>query len=335
MAHTDKITNILLIKPGAIGDLLQLTPVIRVLKRKFPDARISLIVSAPATASLFRHNPYVHETIVFDKKGEHRSVSALLGLWWKLRCARYDMVLNFQRSNIKAWLLASAAFPCRVLVYHKAKDRVVHAVVNHLETVASLGIDANDVELDLFTSETEEDFADKLFFSSGLTEKKVVALNPGASNRIKCWSPGSFARLADRLADDLDARAIIVGGTEDRDLADEICSGMRHNPIDLVGKVTLLQLGAVLKRCSLLVSGDTGPLHLATAVRTPVIALFGAIDPRRTGPVGQTHMVIRHEEIPCVPCVAKECRNSVHLECMEKITVDEVFLAVSEMMKGI
>jgi heptosyltransferase-2 len=325
--------NILIIKPGAIGDLLQLTPVIRALKCKYPHSRISLLVSSPATASLFRFNPHVHETIVFEKKGKHRSLSALFGLWWQLRSAGYDMVLNFQRSNLKSWFLALAAFPCRLLVYHKAKGRIVHAVVNHLETVLPLGIEASDFDLELYTGADDEAYAEKIFADSDLNGRRVIALNPGASNRIKCWSPLRFAELGDRLVNELDARVIIVGGTEDRDLADEIRTGMNNVPLDLVGKISLLQLGAVLKRCAALVSGDTGPMHLATAVKTPVVALFGAIDPKRTGPVGDGHMVIRHEEVECVPCVAKECTNPVYLECMEKISVDEVFSTVSEMLK--
>jgi ADP-heptose:LPS heptosyltransferase len=108
---------------------------------------------------------------------------------------------------------------------------------------------------------------------------------------------------------------------------------MANTPLDMVGKMTLTQLGAVLKRCSVLVSGDTGPMHLATAVGTPVVALFGAIEPGRTGPVGEGHRVIRHKEVECVPCMAKKCRNPIYLECMEKITVEEVFKTVAEMVK--
>lgn len=327
-----KISNILIIKPGAIGDLLQLTPVIRALKTKYPSARISLLISSNTTASLFRHNPNVLETIVFDKKGEHKSFAALLKLRRRLRSKRYDMVINFQRSNLKAWLLASVAFPCRLLVYHKAKNRVVHAVINHLETVFPLGIDASDLDLELHTGVDDEEYAEKLFATNDFIGKNVIALNPGASNRIKCWCTTKFAELGDRLINQLDARVIIVGGTEDRDLGDVICAGMHNAPLDLVGKVSLLQLGAVLKRCAALVSGDTGPMHLATAVKTPVVALFGAIDPKRTGPVGEGHLVIRHEEVECVPCVAKECTNPSYLECMERISVDEVFNAVSEML---
>jgi lipopolysaccharide heptosyltransferase II len=325
--------NILVIKPGAIGDLLQLTPVVRELKQLYPESLISIMVSSAPTASLFRYNPYIHETIIFDKRGRHRSFRAMAQLWVQLRKRRFDLVVNFQRSNLKAWFLASSSFPCRVLVYHNAGHRVVHAVVNHLETLAPLGITPSLLDLDLFTGPEDEDYAEKLFSSENLVGRPVVALNPGASNRIKCWSPARFAGLGNRLVEELGAAVVLVGGTEDRDLAEEIISGMRHEPVDLVGRISLLQLGAVLRRCNLLVSGDTGPLHLATAVRTPVLALFGAIDPRRTGPVGKGHRVIRHDELQCVPCVAKKCSNTVQLECMEKISVDEVLASVVDMLR--
>jgi len=329
-------TNILLIKPGAVGDLLQLTPAIRALAARFPAARITLMVGSSAAATMFDLNPYVHETIVFDRKGEHRSLAGFLRLWNRLRAARYDLVVNFQRSNVKAWLLAAAAFPCRLLVYRKARGRTVHAVVNHLETLAPLGIDPElcDLSLELYCGQEEMSYADSLIDDAGLSGKILIALNPGASNRIKCWSPERFAILADMLVSELDAGIVLVGGANERDLAERILAGMNSAPLDILGKTSLLQLGAVLDRCALLVSGDTGPLHMATAVKTPVVALFGAIDPFRTGPVGEGHRIIRHDELPCVPCIARYCANKVDLECMEKISPVEVFDTIVDMLKG-
>lgn len=327
--------NILIIKPGAVGDLLQLTPVMRELNRSFPESGITLLVGSKASATMFLHNPHVSETIVFDRKGEHASLSGFLGLRRKIRRGGYDLVINFQRSNLKAWLLASAAFPCRVLVYRKARGRIVHAVVNHLETLAPLGIDPASVDpsLRLYTGPEEDAFAEEAFRDAGLSRKTVIALNTGASNRIKCWNPEHFAELANLLTQRLGAGIVLVGAGFERDLAEKIRAGMTAEPLDLVGKTSLLQLGAVLSRCDLLVSGDTGPLHMATAVGTPVAALFGAIEPLRTGPVGKGHRVIRHAEVPCVPCNGRSCTNKTYLECMEKITPDEVFETVTEMLE--
>ena len=112
--------NILIIKPGAVGDLLQITPVIRALKAYSPKANISLLVGSDITADLFKNDPRIFETVVFEREGRHRSLSSRLALWKYLHKQGYDLVLNYQRSNLRTWFLASAALPSRVLVYHKA-----------------------------------------------------------------------------------------------------------------------------------------------------------------------------------------------------------------------
>ncbi|MDD2542188.1 MAG: glycosyltransferase family 9 protein [Desulfuromonadaceae bacterium] len=318
--------NILIIKPGAIGDLLHISPALRALKKHLPDAQIDIMVGSLATKCLFEHNPHIRSVSHFDRKGDHRSLRAFFKLWHEVRSENYDLVINFQRSNFKVWLLVMAALPCRVLVYHKTRQRMVHAVVNHLETLAPLGIDVKEanLNLELFVSEDDKQFASKLISVAGLGGKPLIALNLGASNRIKCWAPQSFAQLGDRLATELDAGIILVGGPDELDLAELVMVSTMAKPLNLVGKMSLTQLGAMLQRSKLLVSGDTGPLHLATAVGTKVIGLFGAIDPMRTGPVGSGHIVISHPEVPCVPCNDKKCHQTPYLECMTRITVDEV-----------
>ena len=324
-----KYSNILLIKPGAIGDLILITPVIRALHEAYPDTSISLMVSDEVSASLFAFHPLVRKTIVYDRKGAHRSPAAFFGLWRELRQDGYDLVINFQRSNLKAWFLVTAAFPARVLVYHKARNRVVHAVLNHLETLAPLGIDPARAGTapEMHVGPEADAHADDLFRSSGLSGHQVIALNPGASHPVNRWSAENFALLADRLMAGLGVRVVVVGGREDIPLADEIAAKAQEPIVNLAGEMTLLQLGAVLKRCAILISGDTGPMHMATAVGTPVVALFGAADPARTGPVGEGHRIIQAEGIDCVPCRSRRCSSSRYLECMERISVDEVYQA--------
>ncbi len=319
--------NILILKPGAVGDLLQLTPVLRALK-KDSSPKITLIVGTPSTATLFRNDPNVDEVIVFD-----RSRTPLLPLWNELRRKRFDLVLNFQRSNPRAWLLASAAFPCRVLVYHKARTRPVHAAKNYLETLAPLGVPVTDIGLKLYLDEESRSFARELFRSRGLGSVPVVALNPGATHAVNRWPTKLFAALADRIQSELGAAVIIIGGPDDAELAQDIATRSRSKPVSLAGTTSLLQLGAVLEQCAAAVSGDTGPMHMATAVGTPVIALFGAADPARTGPVGAGHRVIRAEDVVCVPCRSRTCSNRIHLECMEKIDVEVVLRAVEASLR--
>jgi heptosyltransferase II len=326
--------RILLIKPGAIGDLLQLSPVVRALRGMIPSARVTLLVGDRASADLFRHNPSVEEVLVYDRRGTHRSARAFVELWKAVRRRRFRLVLHFQRSNLKAWLLATAALPARVLVYRKARRRTVHAVENHLETVAPLGIDprAADRRLELFLGDEDERWAEAALAGEGLSGRPLAALNLGASHAVNRWPAGHFAALAERLHAELGCGVLLVGGPQDRELAEAARAMVATPMVDLVGRTTLLQLGAVLKRCAVAVSGDTGPMHLATAVGTRVIALFGAADPARTGPVGDGHRVLQAAGVPCVPCRSRTCRHVRPLECMERISVEEVFSAVADMV---
>ncbi len=326
--------NILLIKPGAIGDLLQLSPVARALRKKIAQAHITLLVGNEASIDLFRHNPSVDEILVYDKRKAHRSWRTFLNLWQEMRRRRFALVVNFQRSNPKTWLLATAAFPARVLVYHKARRRTVHAVENHLEAVAPLGIDPREADhrLELFLGDEEERWADSLTAGEGLVGRPLVALNLGASHPVNRWPVGYFAALAERLHTELGCGVLLVGGPQDRELADAVKTNIATPLVDLVGRTTLLQLGAVLSRCAVVVSGDTGPMHLATAVGTRVIALFGASDPSRTGPVGEGHRVLQAAGVECVPCRKRTCKHVIPLECMERISVQDVFSAVSDVL---
>lgn len=326
--------KILIIKPGAIGDLLHISPTVRALKKHFPAAEIDIMVSSRATVCLFANNPQTRKVLFFDRKGEHRSWGSFKTLWSAVRSENYDLVINFQRSTLKVWLLVLAAFPCRVLVYHKTKSRTVHAVTNHLETVAPLGIDPQEEnpDLEFYPSSEDEIFAERFIAEAELGDKQLVALNLGASNRIKCWPPDSFAELTDRIQQVTGRAVLLVGGKDELDLAAQVMTSCTTKPFNLAGALSLGQLGALLKRCKVLVSGDTGPLHLATAVGTKVIALFGAIDPERTGPVGKGHVVISHPELECVPCNAKTCSHAPCLECMTLITAEEVMRALNQIL---
>lgn len=325
--------RILIFKPGAIGDLLHMTPVVRALKGVAPEATITMMVGSRITASIFDGNPCVDDILLYDKKGEQRSWKGLFSLRRRVREGGYDLVLNYQRSNLKGWFVLSAAFPCRVLVYHKTRRETVHAVVDHLRPLAPLGIDPESVDrrLDFFPSSDDESFADRYLLGQGLAGKRVVAFNPGTSSPNKCWPVERFAELGNRLVELLGCAVVVVGSREEADLGSAIAAGMRWPVHDLCG-CTLGQLGAILKRCRILVTGDTGPMHVASAVGTPVLALYGPISPLRSGPVGEGHRILLHSELSCVPCNSFTCRHEPFRECMELITVDEAFRAVMEML---
>lgn len=291
------------------------------------------MVGSAISVDIFRNNPLVHEVIIFSKKGEHRALSALTKLWSQLRSRNFDLVINYQRSNIKGWLLISAAFPCRVLVYHKTRRTVVHAIVDHLQPLAGLGVDpyTADQRLDFFPMPSDEAYADRIIREHNLAGKRIIAFNPGTSHASKCWPIERFAALGDLLAANHDCEIVVVGSGSEALLANAIRSGMQHQMHDLCG-CTLGELGALLKRTEFLVTGDTGPMHIASAVGTRVLALYGPISPLRSGPVGEGHRIVMHDELDCCPCNRFDCKNRSFRLCMEMITVDEVAQTAAEML---
>ena len=125
---------------------------------------------------------------------------------------------------------------------------------------------------------------------------------------------------------------LLIGGPEDVQLAAQIAERAAFKPVNLAGKARLLQLAAVLERTDMLVTGDTGPLHVASAMGTRIVALFGAADPERTGPTGTGYRVLQ-SDAPCVPCRSRTCRNETYLTCMESISAERVFAAIKELLR--
>ncbi|RLB07542.1 MAG: lipopolysaccharide heptosyltransferase II, partial [Deltaproteobacteria bacterium] len=158
----------------------------------------------------------------------------------------------------------------------------------------------------------------------GLGEKLLIGFNPGATyGDAKCWPPGRFVELGRKLIEDYDASIIIFGSRTPKEMAlnTAIAQGIGEGCLNLSGKTSLLQLASLLRQCKLLVTNDTGTMHLAAAVGTQVVAIFGPTDPRATSPLGEGHVVVR-KEVPCSPCLKRVCPEDHR--CMKLIEVEEV-----------
>ena len=156
----------------------------------------------------------------------------------------------------------------------------------------------------------------------------MVAINPMARWKTKLWESGRFAILADKIQKELSCRVIFTGGSDDRSRVVEIIDRMDEMPINVAGQTSLKELAYLYSRCRLMISTDTGPMHMAAAMDCPVVAFFGPTAPWRTGPYGEGHRVIRGE-IECSPCFKKRCD---HMTCMREITVDRAFEAVKQLL---
>lgn len=333
-----KKETFLIIKPGAIGDVLHMTPVIRALKKSSPDSGIIFLTGSRATSMLLYNNPYLDETIFFEKGRGMGEIQRVCRLGTSLRKRGIDRVLNYQPSGWRWRLLTYILRPKGVIFYKKQKkinagDRKLHAVEDHLLPLTKIGVKSFGLYLDFFLTDRESEDARKLLLSPGNDKryKGIVAFNMGASHPVNRWPVSCFYDLG-RFLEGLGYRIILCGGPEDRVLVEQFRDFGPSSALDLVGTLSIRQTAAVLNLCDVLVSADTGPLHLATAVGTRVVGLYGPADPIRTGPVGDSNHIFQAKQ-PCVPCCKRRCALKKRI-CMESISFSEVGEKVVEMVRG-
>lgn len=329
------IRKILFFKPGAIGDFLHTLPALAQLRNQYPAASVTVVVS-PGQDELIKGTTIADEIIVFDKQAIKKRFGLLIEFALLLRKARFDLFVDLQPS-LRSLFLRRMARARQSLVYRKQKgswqsDRRLHAVENFLATLTPLGVISDETEIRLPLRPAAQKAVEDFLSRNGAAEHPLIALNcsVGAARPARNWFPERFTELADRLMAELGASVLFVGGKEDRTLVKNVMAAMKHKALSAAGELSLSETAALLARCKCLVSSDTGPLHLATAVGTPVVGLFGSTDPARTGPAGRGHRVLT-ASLACVPCEEKDCPEGTRA-CMDAITVDSVVAAVRDVI---
>ena len=201
-----------------------------------------------------------------------------------------------------------------------------HALDRYLKTIDYIGCNMYPWKGDIPVGQPDKDAIEEFILKNGIQNDRIVAINPMARWKTKLWEPERFSLVADRVQQELNGKVVFTGSKQDRVVIDEIGNKMKTTPLDLAGRTSLKALAYLYSKCFLLVTTDTGPMHMAAAMGCPVVALFGPTAPWRTGPYGKRHRVIR-EALECSPCFKKKCD---HLSCMMDITVDRVFDSVEE-----
>ena len=327
--------RILIWKLGALGDVLLATPSLRALRRQYPAAHLTLAVGRVAY-ELVARCPYLDDLIIVDPARKDRGPLRQLAFIRRLRRGGFDWSVDFQNSratHLLAWL---AGIPVRIGYRRKLGwllnrpvrlPRVVMTPIAHQHyLLRSAGFVPDGDTLELWPAALDAAAADRLLGTPG-GPARLVGIHPGGSGRWKTkrWELSRWARLCDELAV-RGVRIVLVGGSEERPLADALRRLTTAPLIDVVGQTSLLELACVIKRCEVFVAHDSSSLHVAAAVGTPTVALFGPTDPRRHLPPAFTGQVIE-KAVFCRPCYATRCRTITHA-CMARISPDEVLQAV-------
>ena len=350
----EQVQRILIIKPSSIGDVVNALPFLSSLRRRYPDRHIAWLVEEEAAELLLGH-PLLDRVIVSGRKRWGREVRTPLrgskalremaALIAELRQGRYDLVVDLQGLLKSALTVVCTGARYRVGLAgaREGSERVLthvvplpagplHAVDRYLEAARFLGADPLSKAF-VFPSRPEDDVRAEALLAEAEVRPNalVVALNPQARWRTKLWEEERFARLGEALARRHGARILVIGSSSDLPSARHLASHMNPVPFVAAGRTDLKVLIALLKRIDLLVTVDSGPMHLAAALGTPLIALFGATDPRLIGPYGGDGVVLR-VPLPCSPCSKRRCQIESDRLCMRSISVEEVTEAASALM---
>jgi len=332
--------RILVIRTDRIGDVVLSTPVIKNLRDNFPQSFMAMMVS-PYTKDIVEGNPYLDEVIVYDKDKKHKSVFSTLRFARSLKKYRFDLAIILHptnRAHIISWL---AGIPRRLGYVKKMgflnTDRFEekkylgekHELEYNLDLLRYLGIEPQDKTLFVPIHKEAEGKIDLFLQKHGIKNNDFIVIHPGASCPSKIWSPQNFAKVCDALVKRNNSRILIVTDKKDAGLGEEVAQNMAHKPVLALGEFSLSELAAVLKRACLVISNDSGPVHIAVAAGTPVISIFGrkqpGLSPKRWGPVGKNDIVL-HKDVGCLECFAHNCKIS--FKCLEAITPEEVLKAV-------
>lgn len=321
------------------------TPLIMAIRESYPQAHIAMMVR-PYTKEIVEGNPYLDEVIIYDKYGRHKRWWQNLNFILMLKKKQFDLALILHptcRVNIISFL---SGIRRRVgyhrklgfLLTHKLEDRKYegrkHEIEYTLDIVRTLGIKAENSNLFMPIKQESEEYIKDFLRSHEIVEKdKLVALHPGASCPSKLWPAKNFACVGDKLAELFKVKIIVVCSSKDEEVGNRVMELMQHNSTSACGKTSVSELASLLKRCSLFISNDSGPVHIAVAVKTPVIAIFGrneqGLSPTRWRPVGKQDIVL-HKEVGCEFCLAHNCR--IGFKCLKAITPEEVIEAAKKVL---
>lgn len=347
MICMDKPKRILIIQTAFLGDVVLTIPLIMATKKAFPDAYLSVMV-IPSVKEVLENNPDIDEIIVYDKKGKDRSWLAFRSLVLKIKARHFNVALLPHRSFKSVLLCFLARIPVRIGFASAAgrmlyTDKVpyrqsqkTHEIERNLDLLKPLGV--KDRKSTIFIDPGKEAINQALELCSEYEIKAgdlVIGINPGSVWPTKRYGTEKYAALADRLAQELNATIVIIGGPADVPVADKMAHEMHETAINLAGRTSLSQLTALMKRMNLLVTNDSGAMHIAVALGVPVVAIFGPTTQSLGFYPYSAKDIVVEKDLPCRPCGkhgGMRCPKK-NFACMKLISVSDVYDAVKRRLE--
>jgi lipopolysaccharide heptosyltransferase II len=332
-----KVKRILIQKLRAIGDVVLSTVVLRNLRNAFPDAVIDFLTESPSSQVL-EGNPQISSVIVFNPK-----TGSGFNLINDIRKRRYDLIIDLfgnPRSAIitffsRARYKVGYSFGWRKYCYNrviKPRGGEIHNIEFNLDALRFISVDIIDKSPRLYVGKEDHEFAENFFDQSKINDGLTVAINPSGGWYTKRWPIAYYAGLAGRIVERFNVKVLILWGPGEIKTAEEMQKLIRTGSF-LIPPATLRQMAAIVSRCAILVTNDSGPMHIAAALGVPVVAIFGPTNPDFQGPIGTQSVIIQKKDLDCLGCNLTKC--PIGNPCMEKLSMEDVFGGVEVLLKNI
>lgn len=330
--------NVIIRMPNWIGDFVMSLAAVADLREAFPDLEITLMCQKPLEA-LVREDPRVNEVLVFSKKSLAFSRrESRVNVANTLAQGKYDVGILFTNSFSSAWYFWQGNIPRRIgyrghfrsflLTDKNVQKKELHQVDLYREVLKPLGVKPTKTTPKLFVDDQEKKRVEDLLKREGKTSKQYLILINclAAYGQAKCWPKEKFRALAKKLLEDQGVFLVFIGDEKGKKEIDGIVKGFGVRALNLAGKTSLSSLVALLALSDLVITNDSGPMHIAAALQKELIAIFGSTNEKKTGPY-QAGVVVR-KEVSCAPCYKRVC--PIDFRCMEKISVEEIYDLIKE-----
>ncbi|MEZ5315350.1 MAG: lipopolysaccharide heptosyltransferase II [Chlamydiales bacterium] len=330
--------NILIRMPNWIGDLVMATPILADVDRKWPKAKITAMCQGTIAPLLIGH-PHIDEMFTFSRPHEFLRRPMNRDLIQRIRQGKYDLGILLSNSFSSAWWFWRGGVKRRIgfasnwrsfilndaIAFPKERGKE-HLVETYKRLLTVIDIPISKTQPKLFVTEEEQSTADEILRQCGIPrEGKIVGINPNAAyGPAKCWLPTRFRSLIEKLVHDPKIYVICFGDQGNTSFVDKICDNISPQVINLAGMTSLRELMALIKKCTVFLTNDSGPMHIAAALKTPLLALFGSTNEMVTGPYH--HGEVIHKHVDCSPCYKRTC--PIDFRCMKQINVEEVYQAL-------
>lgn len=324
-----------------LGDLTLTTPFIHALRNAAPDAHITFLADEKLK-DVVLHNPYLDEVITIDKKGRDNSLLALVACARKLSGMDFDVLINLHPNERCSFICALTKAKVRAGTTHTLfkplwdmftpLNRKIHAADMYLNVLEQLGVkEIKHNGLEIFPGEDHIKHAENFWRENGVFgSDKLIGFNIGSAVVTKRWAPERFAQVADILAEK-GYKPVFFGGTMDEEMVQAAVSKMHTIPVVATGAFTIGTLAAAMRRCSLIITNDSGPMHVAISQKVPIVAMYGPSSPKLYGPYTKDAIIVTAQP-PCMGCASGMKHKCDDMQCMTRLTVEQVVQAAEQML---